>query len=204
MIITINGADGSGKGVIVNALSRAGGGNVQHCHSRPANLVRKPDAEKQAKYVNRPNAAPKYAAHLQMAKLLLFWCEYQAIAIWHLATGSRNLLLLERSLADLCAHPVRYGLEDRIVRRLRFFLREWYADLNICLTGDAHVLADRKKELEAAEITELNARYRAVLGRSKRKFLLVDTTENTPAESVARIMSHPKMQRFLLSCGGAI
>ena len=98
-------------------------------------------------------------------------------------------MILERSLVDLYVHPARYGLETWLVDRLRPVLVDWYADLNICLTGDPEKMAARKQELQATEIARLNERYQEATGRSSRKQLLIDTTRESIDVSRERMIA---------------
>lgn len=189
MIVTINGADGSGKSTILNALTGALKGEYTQKHSRPGNILPKTNTEKQNRYVERPGEVPKRRVSLQLAKIVLFMLEFQTFAIWHKITAQRKLVILERSLVDLYVHPARYGLETWLVDRLRPVLVDWYADLNICLTGDSETMAARKPELQATEIAFLNARYQEATARLSRKQLLIDTTRESIAESRERMFA---------------
>ena len=189
MIVTLNGADGSGKSSILDAITRATQGEITHYHSRPGNIVPKKSADKQIRYVDCPSQVPKRRVALQWAKIVLFVFEFQAFAIWHKLTARRRLVILERSLIDLYVHPDRYGLENRHTRSILVFLTEWYCDLNILLIGDAQRMADRKPELKASEIATLNYRYRAVLGRKTNRLLVIDTTAETMTQSRDRVTS---------------
>lgn len=189
MIVTINGADGSGKSTILNAMTGAIQGEHTQKHSRPGNISPKTNTEKQNRYVDRPGAVPKRRVSLQLAKIVLFMLEFQTFAIWHKITARRKLVILERSLVDLYVHPARYGLETWLVDRLRPVLVDWYADLNICLTGDPEKMAARKQELQATEIARLNERYQEATGRSSRKQLLIDTTRESIDVSRERMIA---------------
>lgn len=189
MIVTINGADGSGKGTILNALTGPIYGECSRIHSRPGIILPKANIEIRKRYLDRPEEVPKRQMFLQVAKVALFILEFQIFVIWHKITAPGKLLVLERSLVDLYVHPARYGLEAWIVDRLRLLLVDWYADLNICLTGDPETIAARKQELRATEIDRLNARYREATGRSIRKLLLIDTTLESVEESRKRIIA---------------
>lgn len=188
MIVTINGADGSGKSTILKAMTGVIECGYTLSHSRPGNILPKTDTEKQNRYVDRPGEVPKRRLYLQMAKIVLFILEFQTFAIWHKITARRKLVILERSLVDLYVHPDRYGLETWLVDRLRPVLVDWYADLNICLKGDSETMAARKQELEATEIARLNARYQEATGRPRHKQLLVDTTREAVNESRGRLI----------------
>ncbi|MBF9050471.1 hypothetical protein GTA62_15595 [Roseobacter sp. HKCCD9010] len=189
MIITLNGADGSGKSTIINAVAEVTDNRFVHFHSRPGNLAPKSNTEKQRRYVDRPGEVPKRKVYLQVAKIGLFLAEFYSFAIWHKLMAGPTVVILERSLADVYVHPDRYGLDHWLVERLRGLLRDWYADLNIVLTGDAETMANRKQELPASEIDALNRRYAAALARAKEKVLTIDTTRDSVNQSQARIAS---------------
>lgn len=189
MIVTINGADGSGKSTILEVLAEAIEGEYTHYHSRPGNISPKNNLKKMKQYVDRPGEVPKRGISLQLAKIFLFLLEFQTFAIWHKITPRRKLVILERSLVDLYVHPARYGLETWLVDRLRPLLVDWYSDLNICLTGDAQTMAARKHELQATVIDALNKRYQEATERAGGKLLLIDTTRESIEVSRVRMLA---------------
>ena len=192
MIITINGADGSGKSTILKSLAEITDGDFTHRHSRPGNVLPKHNTEKSNRYVACPDLLPKYKMHLQLVKIGLFIMEFQTFALWHKILPRHKIAIFERSLVDLYVHPARYGLDTWVVERLRPLLVDWYADLNICLIGDANMMAKRKQELVVADIIHLNNRYQAALEPTAKKRMVIDTTCETVSQSRDKIIAHLK------------
>lgn len=188
MIITINGADGSGKSTIINAISESTNGEFTHYHSRPGNVLPKGNDAKQQKYVNTPSAVPKRRLCLQFAKIGLFLLEFHFLVLCHKLFSRKKLIVLERSLADLYVHPERYGLDNRFVDSIQGCLFDWYSDLNICLVGEPSVVANRKRELQASEISSLNERYLHILGKKMDRRLVIDTTNTSVPNSTKKLI----------------
>jgi thymidylate kinase len=187
MIITINGPDGSGKGTILDLLIEKVGKPVKHIHSRPGNLLKKPETI--SKFVEEPGSVPAKPKLAQFAKLGLFLAEFHSFGLLQKLSAGGTLVILERSLADLTVHPQRYGLSGSVSRLASVLASEWYADLNILLSGDAAQIAQRKEELQASEIQALSDRYLAQLGKAKEKLLVLDTTSGGPAAMVDAILA---------------
>lgn len=179
MIVTINGVDGSGKSTIINSLAQKYQDNFTQYHSRPGIFLPKNNLEKLNKYVHHPDKIPKRGVFLQILKIILFIIEFNIVGIWYKITSRKKLIILERSLVDLCIHPSRYGLDNWITERFKYFLFDWYSNLNICLTGDAYIIANRKPELQISKILYLNNHYEAVLSLAPNLFFLINTTNET-------------------------
>ena len=97
------------------------------------------------RYVDCPENAPKRNFLLQTMKVALFIIEFNLVALSHKMLKRKKLVILERSLVDLYVHPERYGINFWLIEKFRPLLIDWYADLNILLTGDAHLIEKRKK-----------------------------------------------------------